>query len=202
MAVYGSLAAVKKLVQATEGDEFGTDQEARMTELLPVVSVLIESETGAVFADDPTATTRVIEDVPVGRTLYLPVGLYSVTSIQANPVSWDGTVWTGGTLLAADDYRLAGQNRDGVYRTILGVNASWGGRYVITGIWENQVDGVPPEITYVANYAASEIFKKQNASPAGFAGPDGSVVLFRDVFKETEVRRILDMHRVGVGVWF
>jgi hypothetical protein len=198
MAVYGSAEGVRRLVQATEGDDFGTDMQQRMDELLPVVSALIEYETGAVFAASPTAVARVIEDAPYSGVLYLPVGLYSVT---AGP-TWDGAAWTGGTVLSSADYRLAGRNRDGIYRTIQGLTWPWSGAYVITGVWEDQVASVPPEIDYVANYAAAEIFKKQNASPAGFAGPDGSVVLFRDVFRETEVRKILEKHRVGLGVWF
>jgi hypothetical protein len=201
MAVYGSAEGVRRLVQATEGDDFGTDMQQRMDELLPVVSALIEYETGAVFAASPTAQARLVEGVPYDTTLYLPTGLYSLTSIVAAP-EWDGAAWTGGTTLASTDYRLAGRNQYGLYRTIRGVAVSWSGTYLITGVWEDQVNGVPPEIHYVANYAAAEIFKKQNASPAGFAGPDGSVVLFRDVFRETEVRKILEKHRVGLGVWF
>lgn len=201
MAVYGSIQGVRALVQATEGDDFGTDMQQRMEDLLPVVSAIIESETGAVFAATPTPVARVIEAAPYGLTFYLPVGLYSVTSIVAAP-EWNGTAWIGGTTLASTDYRLAGRNRDGIYRTIQGLSTPWYGGYLITGVWEDQVASVPPDIDYVANYAAAEIFKKQNASPAGFAGPDGSVVLFRDVFRETEVRKILDRHRVGLGVWF
>lgn len=201
MAVYGSAEGVRRLVQATEGDDFGADMQTRMEELLPVVSAIIESETGAVFAATPSPVARVVEAAPYDTVLYLPVGLYSLTSIVAAP-TWNGAAWTGGTLLASTSYRLAGRNRDGIYRTIQGVTASWSGAYVITGVWEDQVGAVPPEIDYVANYAAAEIFKKQNASPAGFAGPDGSVVLFRDVFRETEVRKILERHRVGLGVWF
>jgi hypothetical protein len=123
---------------------------------------------------------------------------------RASSLPRSGTARPGaaGRCSPGADYRLAGRNRNGLYRTIQGVNVSWSGTYLITGVWEDQVNGVPPEIDYVANYAAAEIFKKQNASPAGFAGPDGSVVLFRDVFRETEVRKILEKHRVGLGVWF
>jgi len=201
MAVYGSIEGVRALVQATEGDDFGTDMQTRMEELLPVVSALIESETGAVFDAAATAVPRVVDDVPLGPTLYLPVGLRSVTSITEAPV-WGGVTWSGGTLLTADLYRLAGRSQTGIYRTLRATSGNWLGRYLITGVWEDQVVSVPPEIDYIANYAAAEIFKKQNASPAGFAGPDGSVVLFRDVFRETEVRKILERHRVGLGVWF
>jgi hypothetical protein len=200
MATYGSVEGIKRLVQATEGDEFDPTQEARMAELLPVVSALIESETGAVFAASPTPQARVIESAPLGTTLYLPVGLLSVESIVAAP-DWDGMEWVGGAVLEPETYRLAGQTLQGVYRTILGVNLSWYGRYVITGVWENQVGTVPPEITYLANYLASELYKKQKASPAGFMGPDGPVPI-RDAFKESDVRKILERHRVGIGVWF
>ena len=201
----GSTDGVKILLQATEGDSWPPDATARMEVARRLASSAIEEMTGATFhldPDDVEPTTKVIEGVPAGRTLYLPVGVYSVTGIVANPLIWDGSAWSNGMALAPSQYRLAGLGRSGVYRTILGVDHAFGGRYVVTGVWEDQVAGIPEDLHDLANYVAAELWKKQKASPAGFTGPDGATVPIRDVFQEPDVKTIIEKHRVGPGVWF
>jgi hypothetical protein len=59
---------------------------------------------------------------------------------------------------------------------------------------------VPDDITYLANFLAAEIFKKQPMSPAGAVGPDGAVVPLRNAFMEPEVKKIINKWRVGPRV--
>lgn len=201
----GSTAGVRTYLQATEGDAFQPADLARMDASLRMVSSVLEEKTGAAFYLDPAdvePTVKVVEGVPVGTTLYLPLGLSSVAGIVANPLTWNGTAWSNGTTLTASQYRLAGLSRSGVYRTLLGVDYAWGGRYVITGVWEDQVAGVPDDLNDLANWLAAEFYKEQKASPAGFTGPDGATVPIRDVWKTDKVKTLIDKYRVGPGMWF
>jgi hypothetical protein len=201
----GSVDGVKMLLQATEGDNWPPDALVRMNVALRLAGSAIEEKTGATFyldPDDAQPEARLIDGIPVGGKLFLPVGVYSVDSIVANPLTWDGTVWTNGTTLTADQWRLAHQARSGVYRVIVGVDYAFGGDYVITGVWEDQVAGIPDDLHDLTNYIAAELFKKQKASPAGFTGPDQATVPLRDVFKETEVKTTIEKYRVGPMVVF
>lgn len=201
----GSTEGVQILLQATEGDDWPPDALVRMDVARRLASSTIEEMTGATFYLNPAdvvPTVKTVEGVPVGGTFYLPMGLYSVSGIVENPLTWNGSAWSNGTTLTASQYRLAGLSRSGVYRTILGVDHVWGGRYVVTGVWEDQVAGIPNDLHDLANYCAAELYKKHKASPAGFTGPDGATVPIRDVFRETEVKRTIEKYRVGPGVWF
>ena len=202
--LYGSTAGIRNLLNATEGDAWDDGKLARMVALQQAVSRIVEMQTGAVFYGNPAAITpeqRLIEAVPVGTVLYLPWGLRSASAILENP-TWDGAAWTSGTALTTSQYRLSGRTPYGIYRTLRGVSHSWGGEYAITGIWEDQVPGVPEEIDYVVNFVAAEAFKEEQASPAGFTGPDGAVVPIRNALANPKVRAILDHYRIGPGAWF
>lgn len=204
MALLGSTSAVKDALRATEGDEWPAWTDAALSRYQQWVSALIEAETGATYygtITDIVPVARAIEDVPAGDTLYLPLGLRSVTSIVSAP-DWDGSAWSGGTTLLTSDYRLGGLARSGVYRIVRGLSYAWGGTAVITGIWEDQIAPVPADIDALATYVMAELYKKQKASPAGFSGPDGATVPIRDVFKESEVKKTIAANRIGVGVWF
>lgn len=203
---YGSAARVKDLL-SNAGEDFTADQEARIAQLLEVVSRVIEEKTGAIFGD---ATAETVEEVAEGgRVLYLSKGLRSVTSVVENPTTWSGTAWSGGTTLAATDYRLSGRHSKRssdatvttCYRTIERIGGAWSGRYIITGVWEDRLATVPDDVDYLASYLAAEIFKKQKASPAGFVGPDNAVVPVRNTLNEPEVKAILDRWRVGPVMW-
>jgi hypothetical protein len=204
MPLYGSPDAVKAILQATEGDVWSATVDARIAELQTLASAIIEERTGAVFLAapaTPTPETVYVETDTPSAKLYLPKGVAVLTTLVAN-ASWDGAAWSGGTIIPNADYRLAGFDRSGVYRTVLGVTGLWDGGYALTGTWEDQVVGVPDDITAIANLVIAELFKKEKASPAGFLGPDGAAVPIRDVFKQTEVKLVIDAHRVGPGVWF
>lgn len=202
MASYGSTAGIKALLE-NQDSEWPESQESRLLDLLKVTSILIEQETGAVFGDAQDVT--VVVEQYGGHLLFLPKGLLSLTSITADPV-WSLSGWTDGEVLTADLYRLPMPSPNGVVRAIQMVgnwlSNAWYGTYLVTGRWEDQSETVPDDIHYLANYISAEIFKKQQASPAGFTGPDGSTVPIRNVFKEPEVQKILDRYRVNAGLVF
>lgn len=202
MAQYGSTAGIKTLLE-NQASDWPESQESRLLQLLNVVSILIEQETGATFGGAQDATVEVTQYG--GHLLFLPKGLRSVTSITADP-EWIDGAWSGGTVLETGEYRLPMLSANGLVRAIQRVGglfgSGWYGTYLVAGRWEDQADTVPDDIHYLANYISSEIFKKQQASPAGFTGPDGSTVPIRNVFKEPEVQKILDRHRVNAGLVF
>ena len=211
VAHYGSADAVKGLLgNDGDGAEVWTDvRESRIVDLLTTVSRIIETETGCIFGSSVAETIEIDAD-DGDSTLYLAKGIRSVTSIIENPATWSGTAWSNGTTLTTLDYRLSGKitrrisgdETSTVYRTLQRINGAWSGKYIITGVWEDQVPSVPDRITYAANYLAAEIFKKQKASPAGFVGPDNAVVPVRNTFSEPEIRKILDAWRIGAPLVF
>lgn len=198
MALYGSTAGVKDLLNSSGTDDFPEAQEARIQTLLTTVSAIIESKTSAVFGDNTAEAVAVEADG--GSRLYLPKGVRSVTSIVESP-DWVSGAWSGGVALTTSAYRLDSRVANGAYRTIARMDGGWHGTYIITGVWEDRVATVPDDIHYLANYLTSEIFKKQTASPAGFVGPDNAVVPVRNTFNEPEVKAIIDRHRVGPSMW-
>lgn len=203
MANYGSAASVKELL-GPDGGTWTAEQNNRITALLSLVSREIEHDTGAVFGSSASETREVRGQGD--ETLFLDKGIRSVTSIVENPTTWTGSAWTGGTTLAATAWRFGPRsvrNLDSAgtqatcYRSLLRVDGSWGGLYVVTGVWEDRVSAVPDEITSIANHVTALLFKTQIASPSASIGPDGSVVPIRNAFREPEVRRALDTWRVG-----
>jgi hypothetical protein len=195
-APYGSVAAVKELLQATGGDVWDVAATNRMTTLLDVVSARIEFETGKRFGVTPLTTqTFVVEAAPPNRLLFLPIGLRTLASIN-HSATWDGTAWTGGVVVPTTQYRLPDVPAGGVSQAITAMAGAWSGSYLVSGTWENEELDVPPGITYLANYITAEIWKKQGASPAGFVGIDGAVAPIRNVFAEQEVKDILGDYRI------
>lgn len=197
MPTYGTATAVKEILRADTGSTFNADQETRITGLLATASQYIEAQTGAAFGVSASETVVIETSGGDGSALFLPKGIRSVTSITENP-DWSGSAWTGGTALAASDYRVAGKaQQQAFFRMITRVNGAWSGLYVIVGVWEDQYPTVPSDITNTANTVAAELFKKQQASPAGQIGPDGSVIPIRDVFRQTEIAAVIARYRVG-----
>jgi hypothetical protein len=199
MATYGSAAAVERLLQSADADTLTTDELARVNELLPVVSAVIEKKTGAVFGSNTPET--VLVSAEPGNVLFLPKGIRTITSIAEGP-TWNGTAWTGGTALATTSYYVRALASSGAYRQIVRTDGGWFGDYAITGVWEDRFATVPDDITYAANYAAAEIYKKQKAAPGRFASAAGVTVLFRpDPFADKEIVEIIDRWHVGPASW-
>jgi len=199
MAVYGSVEGVLQILASGEDDTFAENDQARIGALLRVVSLIIEEKTGVVFSDSPDAATMVVPVPWPTPVLWLPQPAVSITSVTADQ-DWTGTAWSGGTLVAPMSYRLAGPTSLGTFRTLLRQDGvAWYGTYQIIGVWGATVDGVPPQIDAIANKITADLFRKDNASPAGFTGPDGATVPIRNAFKEPEVVAVLEHFNVNAS---
>lgn len=206
MATYGSAEAVEQLLRATTASVFNADQLARIANLLPVVSALIEAETGRTFGGGATNETVVVEggwrfpwQRGVSDLLVLPKGVRTIASVTVGG-TWDGSAYTGGTVLATTAYRPIYRTLTGEYLALRMVDGSlWTWPAAIDGTWEDtDADtDVPAEITYLANYLAAERFKVEMASAAGQIGPDGSVIPIRNVFRDPLVQKTLDKWRIS-----
>jgi hypothetical protein len=201
MATIGSAEGAKKLIRSSPSSTFNADQDARITELLGFVTRYIERKTGRVWgeASDPSPESRIVSSYGEIDTLYLPLGVKNVTAITYEP-EWDGTIWSGGTALDTTDFELYPYGE--TYATTI-KRISWpysfGGRYLITGTWQDATTEIPADITYVANYLVAQFYKKQDASPAGFLGPDNAVMPIRKFLDEPEVLDVLKAYAIRGG---
>lgn len=196
MPTYGSANAVKAVLRADTSSTFNADQETRITALLSLASAYIENATGCQFGVSTPETIVIETGLDDGVTLWLPKGIRTLTSITEEP-TWNGTTFTGGTAIGTSSYRLSDKaSGQAFYRTITRTDGIWSGLYVIVGVWEDQYPTVPDDITWVVNNIVIELFKKQQASPAGNVGPDGSVIPLRDVTKQTEVQSVVHKYLV------
>lgn len=205
MALYGSPEGIKALLRTNDSAEFSDDEESRIADLQPVVSLAIEQYTGAVFYPvvDAAPTAPVAtrdQEGDGGARLYLDMGLRSVTSIVERP-SWGAGAWTGGTPVTSSQFRLTRQVANGAYRVIERMDGVWSGTVLVTGVWEDAYTAVPDDIHYIANFVAAELYKAQQASPHGLLGPEGAMVPIRNALAAPEVRMKLDFYRVGPGMW-
>lgn len=209
MTLYGDTTQVKKMLRPVETSTFGTDADSRLTELQEVVSLLIEEKTGRVFGGTATATARTIDGPPAGRgvVLALPCPVRSVTSVAiVGAISETLTAYDTGT--GDGDYLLWNPGRQGDYHALRRVNGGqWPAgdgltRITITAVWSDTASGgsVPDDITYMANYIISELFKAEQASPAGFTGPDGATVPIRNPWNQdlvkTTIRKYASARRI------
>lgn len=206
MSVYGDDDIIVQMLGPAEpSDGLSADLEDRVAAMNAVVSGLIDEATGRQWiVGAPAPATRAI--IPTGGSstvLVLPVPAVSISAITVNQDD-EGGVLSGGTSLDAAYWSVALRNRDGditALRTNTG--AYWIGYRVvsITGVWSDQVQNVPDDIIWAANFITAERIKQEQASPAGFVGPDGTVAPIRDPWADPQVKAILKRHRVtGKGV--
>lgn len=198
MALYGTPEGIKRLLRPSPDSEFSTDEDARILEAQAIASSLIELETGAVLTGGITPETVLVHSYGATITLWLPKPIRTVTDVTYD-AEWDGAAWTGGTVYDPEYYRLDHRKIDGTHWALTALPGyGWNGSYLVTGTWADQTADEPADITYIANYIASTLYKKQNLSPVGMSGPEGAYVQGRDkikVLQEPEVRAILDKYR-------
>jgi hypothetical protein len=193
MTLYGDVDQVKKMLRPTEASSFGADADARLTELRKVVSLALEEKTGRVFGGSAVATARTVDGPPAAPSdvLLLPAPVRSVASVAF--------VGDAPQTLPSTDYVLWNVGRTGDAHALLRIANGWWpardgvNRIVVTGVWSDEAPGgaVPDDVTYVANYLIAELFKAEQASPAGFTGPDGATVPIRDPWKNELVKTVV-----------
>lgn len=200
MALYGDTAQVKKMLRPVETAAFGADADARLTELQKVVSLLIEEKTGRIFGGAAVAVARTV-DGPVAESddvLLLPSPVRSVSAVAITGNS-PATLTAYDPATKLGDYLLWMPGRQGDYHALRRVQNGWWparngiDRVNVTAVWSDTESGgaVPADVTYVANYLIAELFKAEQASPAGFTGPDGATVPIRNPWTQETVKTVL-----------
>lgn len=213
MPLYGSIATVKQMLQPTVASPWTADQEAHLAGIQASVSAAIEADLGRTFGA-PVADTTELFFAGSNAVVLFDRTARAVTSVAVGG-TLDGRTVTGGTPLASTGwtpYPYDG-GRGLIYGLRLLGGAGWGsddprGRpatpVVVVGDFSDaDADAVVPEdLTDVANFLIAETFKYRGASPAGFVGPDGTVVPIRNPWNDPLVKRTLDAYRVGTAAAF
>jgi hypothetical protein len=206
MADYGTVAAVKQKLQPSVDSDWTSDDDARLAALQSAISRLIEDELGRTFGAAVPDTTVTFWAGP-SDTLILPVAARSVTSVAVGGTVAGGVV-TGGTDYPTSLWTHAIVDQRGLILGLRLLSGGWWGDVTATGQRGTPVvvvgdfadtdddAAVPDDITEAANHLIAETFKAQNASPAGFIGPDGSTVPIRNPWKDEVVVRAFAHWRV------
>jgi hypothetical protein len=204
MPEYGDLDHVRKLLRPTATDDLGADDEARLSKIQIAISTLLEYELGRTFGV-PVEDTTVTAWAGPGDVLLLPRPARTITTVTVGGTVAGGTV-TGGTALV-DDYWAHHfvDTETGFIGGLRMLSGGWWGDYyyqtpvVIVGDFSTTDNDttIPADLQYAVSWIIAERFKQESASPAGFIGPDGAVMPFRDLFKDEFVKPILDRYRVA-----
>ena len=198
MSAYGDATVIAEMIGTGTATSAGL--EDRIAVMNQVVSALIEEKTGRTWTGAVvTPSTKTI--YPTGgwsSVLALPVPATTITGITVSGTD-EGSVITAGDTLDAVQWSVAIRNRLGEITAIRSTTgAVWVGFRVvqITGTWADSQNAVPKEIEWVANYITAERIKQEQANPAGYVGPDGSVIPIRDPWSDTQVKAVIERHRL------
>lgn len=199
MASYGDDATIIQML-GPGASSFSAGFQTRVTELNAVVSALVEEKTGRTWSvTSPTATTRIVyQRGGTSSVLVLPEPAVSISAITIDQDD-EGGVLSGGSALDADQWSVVARNGLNEITMIQTNNRlPWFGYSVvsITAVWASTVQTVPPDIEWVVNYVVAERMKQEQANPAGFVGPDGTVAPVRDPWSDRQVKDILRRHRL------
>ena len=198
--LYGDLDQVKAMLRPTGSASFNADADARLAALRAAVSLAIEQKTNRVFGGNATATTRTIDGRPgyADDVLMLPAPIRSVGAVEIvgdYAETLDADAYLPWSVDANGDAHALLRLRGYLWPMRDGVN-----RIAVTAVWSDEANGgdVPADITYAANYLIAELFKIEQASPAGFTGPDGATIPIRDPWKQEMVKAAIAKHRAAV----
>lgn len=162
---YADVDAVLALLQMDDAH----DEYNALIDLEEGLCDVLDQKIGRSFGVEPVAETRTVAACGSPR-LVLSTPVRSVTAIVVGG-AWDGSAWQGGTTLAADEYRLTNQTRQGFYAIDL-TGGTWAGAVRITGVWGDQPTAdVPADIREVMNDVTVQEWHRRHASPAGEIGP-------------------------------
>jgi hypothetical protein len=207
MPLYGDLPYVYKMLRPVPEWEMDEDSIYRVTLIQKAVSLALEEECGMTWGATAADTTEIVWIEQGDRTIVLPHPARAITSIRYGGTI-TGTTMTGGTTETSATLYYPVVNEDGyIYAIASNTGYSWLGDMnsdVVTGglipvsvtgdFITTDVDAtVPDDITYIASYLIAETWKKENASPAGFLGPEG-IVPIRDPWADPLVKRTIARH--------
>jgi hypothetical protein len=206
MAAYGDDATILQMLgpdEATAG--FQSNLEDRVSAMNVVVSALVEEQTGRTWIDIPPVASarRVYQSRGQSNVLVLPTPAASITSMTVDQRDEAGVV-SEGEALDESYWTVSNRNSRGEITAIrTGYWANWLGysAITITAVWADTIEGVPADIVWAVNFITAERIKQEQASPAGFIGPDGTVAPIRDPWNDPQVKAIIARHRLtGKGL--
>jgi hypothetical protein len=201
MAAYGDDTTILQMLgPGDESTGFSDALQERISSMNEVVSALVEEKTGrAWISTAPASATRVV--YPSSGTssfMVLRTPAVSISAITVNQDDDDGVI-SGGSALTAGAWAVASKNQRG---EITAIRTNNGGVWIdyqvvsITGIWADEIQTVPADVEWLVNYVTAERIKQEQASPAGFLGPDGTVTPIRDPWNDPQVKDIIRRHRL------
>lgn len=206
MPLYGDPAHVAKMLRATETWDLGNDITDRLVVIQEAVSLALEEACGRTWGE-PVTDTSVLHWTGPFDTLVLNVPARTITSITTGGTV-SGSTMTGGTVTLAADLVNRIVSSDGlIYAISRGGDDPWPvyheyltTRYrtpvLVTGDFADSDNdaNVPADVEYAANVLIAELYKQENASPAGFTGPDGATMPIRDPWKMSQVKQVIDKY--------
>ena len=211
MALLGDLTAAKKMLRAAQEWDMGADIDARLLLIQGAVTAALEERCGRTWGSPVTDTSRLMW-AGAGGPLLLDRPARSITSIRAGGTV-SGSTMTGGTVTPATDLLNLIVDDEGLVYAIgttgfqLG-SGWWGTTYqtdtyrhgvgfpvLVTGDFADTDDDIviPADVQYAATFLIVERLKVENASPAGFLGPEG-VVPMRDAWKDPMVKGVIERY--------
>ena len=211
MALLGDLAVVRQMIRADPSWASSADTDARLTLIQKAVTAALEEKCGRTWGT-PVADTSHLLWAGAGDALVLPRPARSITAIQVGGTVVGNTMTGGTTYLAAALQNII-TNEDGLVYAVA-ANATgtgwWGTAYwsttyrgydalypvLVTGDFGDSDAGVviPDDLTYAATYLIVSQLKIENASPAGFVGPDGATVPVTNPWKSPLVMSVVDKY--------
>ncbi len=198
---YADTDLVKRLIGPTAAT-WGADDLARIAALDEAVSLVFEDKTGRTFGIPSAAALRYVDGAGTD-TLVLPVPIRTITSVVVNPTAWSGSAYTGGVTLASTYYVKVPNNATADIWLMRRIDGGvWYGPVAITGSWaDTDADtAVPEDVVYAISRLVAETWKAEQASPAGFTGPDGMTVPIRDPWKDSLIAAVISRHAEPVGL--
>jgi hypothetical protein len=209
MPEYGDIEAVKNMLKHSQLTTFSEDADESLTAIQKAVSRALEYELGRTFGA-PAGDETVILYAGIGDTLLLPRPARAITTVSVGGNVAGGVV-TGGTLFPSDRWEHYPVGQDGLIYGIRLIGGGWWGYddpsgnprvpvVILADFANTDADAeVPDDVTYAVNYLIAERYKLEQASPAGFTGPDGATVPIRNAFKDPFVTMTLERYRAKPG---
>jgi hypothetical protein len=181
---YGNTAHIRQLLNKVADSTPETAE--RLDALNATVSLLVESELGREFGAT-AADSTVLVWAANSSVLVLPRPIRAVTTLTVGGTV-SGSVMTGGTVYDSTYWTPDIIDIEGDIYALRLISGGWWGEGVpvtITGQWAaTDNDAEPPaDLVYAVDYLVAEQFKIEQASPAGFTGPDGATVPIRNPWK-------------------
>jgi hypothetical protein len=191
MSDYADLDTVRHRLDI-EGDE----EDANLAVLNAALSRAFEAKVGRRFGDGEPDVARIVCVERGYQRLILPWPIRAVTTIAEDPV-WEGSVWTGGTVLEIADYRLMTGTNGLAYQVERIDGGGWFGPYLITGQWADTPDGsVPDDVVEAVTVLVVGSFRKDQTGDGETSGPEGFSFKPANPWNDERVKAAIATHAI------